>query len=389
MVCIRQRAYMEKLIPVTQPLLPPLEELLPYLERIWRSKRLTNNGPFHEELEQALARFLGVPYLSLFNNGTTALITALQALGIQDEVITTPYTFVATPHALVWNRLTPVFVDIDPYTFNIDPSKIEAAITPRTTAILPVHCYGCPCDVEAIQAIADKHGLRVLYDAAHAFGVADAGGSILRHGDLSVLSLHATKVFNTFEGGAIISPSAKVKQHVDQVRNFGFVDETTVTTVGINGKMSEINAAFGLVQLDHVEHAIQRRQTIDRLYRDRLADIVGIQCLPAAQNYSANFAYFPILVDKRYGMTRDALYECLQDHNVFARRYFYPLVTEMAVYKNAVRTFPTPVASHAAAQVICLPIYPDLQHVDLERVVNVIRSHAFPNVAPAVITLRA
>lgn len=367
---------MEKLIPVTSPLLPPLDEFLPYLEQIWKSKRLTNNGPFHEELEQALARFLGVSHLSLFSNGTTALITALQALGIQDEVITTPYTFVATPHALVWNRLTPVFVDIDPDTFNLDPAKIEAAITPKTTAILPVHCYGRPCDVEAIQAIADKHGLRVLYDAAHAFGVQDSGGSILRHGDLSVLSLHATKVFNTFEGGAIISPNAEVKRHIDQLRNFGFTDETTVMTVGINGKMSEINAAFGLVQLNHVERAMQRREGIDRSYRDQLAGIEGIQCLPVAEGYSANFAYFPILVDDSYGLTRDVLYERLKEHNVFARRYFYPLVTEMAVYKNAVRTLPTPVAHQAAARVICLPIYPDLQQADLERVIRVVREHA-------------
>ncbi|CAG8867875.1 dTDP-4-amino-4,6-dideoxy-D-glucose transaminase [Pseudomonas fluorescens] len=373
---------MEKLITVTSPLLPPLEEFLPYLEQIWQSKRLTNNGPFHEELEESLARFLGVPYLSLFNNGTTALITALQALGIQEEVITTPYTFVATPHALVWNRLTPVFVDIDPRTFNIDPAKIEAAITPRTTAIMPVHCYGCPCDVEAIQAIADKHGLRVLYDAAHAFGVNDSGGSILRHGDLSVLSLHATKVFNTFEGGAIISPTLEVKQHIDQLRNFGFVDETTVMTVGINGKMSEINAAFGLVQLNHVEQALQRRREIDRQYRAHLRGIEGIQCLPSAEDYSANYAYFPILVDERYGITRDALYECLKAQNIFARRYFYPLVTEMAVYKNAVRTFPTPAAHRAAARVICLPIYPDLQQDDIERVVRVIRTAALSPAVP-------
>lgn len=367
-----EHAREEKLITVTSPLLPPLEEFLPYLERIWQSKRLTNNGPFHEELETALAGFLGVPYLSLFNNGTTALITALQALDIRDEVITTPYTFVATPHALVWNRLTPVFVDIDPHTFNIDPARIEAAITPRTTAIMPVHCYGRPCDVEAIQAIADRHGLRVLYDAAHAFGVDDPGGSILRHGDLSVLSLHATKVFNTFEGGAIISPTLALKQHIDQLRNFGFVDETTVTTVGINGKMSEINAAFGLVQLKHVGQAMHRRRQIDCHYRKRLADIAGIQCLPASATCSANFAYFPILVDDRYGLTRDALYERLKGQGILARRYFHPLVTELAVYKDAVRTFPTPVAHQAAARVICLPIHPDLRDEDIERVVAVI-----------------
>lgn len=368
---------MEKLIPVTQPLLPALEEFLPSLEQIWRSKRLTNNGPFHEKLESALASFLGVPYLSLFNNGTTALIAALQALEIEGEVITTPYTFVATSHALVWNRLTPVFVDVEPGTFNLDPSKIEAAITSRTTAILPVHCYGRPCDVEAIQAIADRHGLRVLYDAAHAFGVKDAGGSVLRHGDLSVLSLHATKVFNTFEGGAIISPTAQLKRHIDQLRNFGFSDEVTVLTVGINGKMSEINAAFGLLQLDHVGHALDRRRAVDLHYRERLEGIAGIQCLPAAEDFSANFAYFPILVDDPFPISRDELYARLKSHGILARRYFYPLATEMAVYKGAVRTFPLPVAHRAAQQVICLPIYPQLQLDDIERVIRVIRDQAY------------
>ncbi|WP_455886678.1 DegT/DnrJ/EryC1/StrS family aminotransferase [Pseudomonas rustica] len=367
---------MEKIISVTRPLLPPLEEFIPYLEQIWASGRLSNNGPFHERLEQALARFLGVPFLSLFNNGTTALITALKALGIQDEVITTPYTFVATAHSLVWNRLTPVFVDIDPHTFNINPAKIEAAITDKTTAIMPVHCYGRPCDVEAIKAIADKHRLKVLYDAAHAFGVRDQGGSILRHGDLSVLSLHATKVFNTFEGGAIISPDERTKRHIDQLRNFGFIDEVTVEAVGINGKMSEINAAFGLVQLQHVERALARRQEIDLQYRNLLANIDGITCRPEAEQYSANFSYFPILVNEHYPLARDALYEALQAQGIFARRYFYPLLTDLAIYKNAVRTFPLPVARRTAAQVICLPIYPDLQQVDIERVARVIRANA-------------
>ncbi|QIG19913.1 DegT/DnrJ/EryC1/StrS family aminotransferase [Pseudomonas kurunegalensis] len=366
----------EQMIPVTRPLLPPLQEFLPYLEQIWASGRLSNNGPFHEQLEQALARFLGVPFLSLFNNGTTALITALKALGIQDEVITTPYTFVATAHSLVWNRLTPVFVDIDPHTFNINPARIEAAITDKTTAIMPVHCYGRPCDVEAIKAIADKHGLKVLYDAAHAFGVRDDGGSILRHGDLSVLSLHATKVFNTFEGGAIISPDEATKRHIDQLRNFGFIDEVTVETVGINGKMSEINAAFGLVQLQHVERALKRRQEIDLLYRELLADIDGIACRPEAVNYSANFSYFPILVNERYPLARDALYEALKAQGIYARRYFYPLLTDLAIYKDTVRTFPVPVARQTAAQVICLPIYPDLQQADIKRVAHVIRTNA-------------
>lgn len=365
---------MEKIISVTSPLLPPLEEFLPYLEQIWQSKRLTNNGPFHQELESSLARYLGVEYLSLFTNGTTALITALQALGIKGEVITTPYSFVATANALVWNRLTPVFVDIDEHTFNIDPEKIEDAITANTTAIMPVHCYGNPCDVAAIKDIADKHGLRIIYDAAHAFGVQDEGGSILRYGDLSVLSLHATKVFNTFEGGAIISPNAETKKHVDQLRNFGFVDEVTVVTSGINGKMSEINAAFGLLQLKHIDHALQRRQVIDGLYHSLLASTPGIHCGIGSDGYVPNYAYFPVLVCDNYPMTRDELYDALKEHNIFARRYFYPLITDLAAYKeiHSLRRHPTPRAEDVAGKVICLPIYPDLERIDVERIVSII-----------------
>ena len=366
---------MDRIIPVTSPLLPPLEEFMPYLEQIWQSKRLTNNGPFHQQLETELADYLGVQHLSLFNNGTTALITALQALEIENEVITTPYSFVATAHALVWNRLTPVFVDIDPLTFNIDPKKIEAAITPKTTAIMPVHCYGNPCDMEAIQAIADAHGLRVIYDAAHAFGVQDAQGSILRHGDLSVLSLHATKVFNTFEGGAIISPDAETKEHVDQLRNFGFVDEITVVTAGINGKMSEINAAFGLLQLRYIDQALHQRKAIDQAYREALASTPGVRMQAMNKNGVCNYAYLPMLVEDDYPLTRDELYDALKAQNIYARRYFYPLITDMAAYKevDSLRRHPTPEAEEIARKVICLPIYPDLPAADVEKIVSIIR----------------
>ena len=257
----------EKPIFVTQPYLPPLEEFMPYLQQIWDSRILTNGGPLHQQLEQALCDYLGVKHIALFNNGTIALVTALQALGLSGEVITTPYSFVATAHALLWNGLTPVFVDIEPRTLNLDPAKIEAAITPKTTAILPVHCYGNPCDVDAIQAIADRHGLKVIYDAAHAFGVEDAGGSILRHGDLSVLSFHATKVFNTFEGGAIVCPDVATKRRIDELKNFGIMDEVTVTAAGLNGKMSEINAAAGLLQLKYIDQMLRHRAEVYRIYR--------------------------------------------------------------------------------------------------------------------------
>jgi dTDP-4-amino-4,6-dideoxygalactose transaminase len=270
-------------IYVTQPYLPPLEEFIPYLEQIWASKRVTNNGPFHQQLERALCEYLGVEHLALFANGTLALVTALQALRITGEVITTPYSFVATAHSLLWNGITPVFVDIDPDTLNLDPTKIEAAITPQTTAILPVHCYGNPCDVDAIQEIADNYNLKVIYDAAHAFGVQCHCGSVLKHGDLSVLSFHATKVFNTFEGGAIICPDAKTKRHIDHLKNFGFVNETTVVASGINGKMSEFSAALGLLQLRHVDQVIERRREIDKMYREALKDVPGIACVRPQQ----------------------------------------------------------------------------------------------------------
>ena len=361
-------------IYVTQPYLPPLEEFTPYLEKIWANKVLTNGGPFHQQLEQALCEYLGVKHLSLFTNGTIALVTALQALRITGEVITTPYSFVATAHSLLWNGIKPVFVDVDPNTLNLDPANVEAAITPQTTAIMPVHCYGHPCDTKAIQKIADNYNLRVIYDAAHAFGVKDEGGSVLRHGDLSVLSFHATKVFNTFEGGAIICPDAKTKLRIDQLKNFGFVDETTVVAPGINGKMSEINAAFGMLQLNHIDAALARRQEIDATYRYLLKDVQGINCLQDAGEAVANYSYFPILVEADYPLSRDDLYQKLKDHGIFARRYFYPLITDFPMYRGlpSAHRENLPVATAAAQKVMCLPIYPNLSSEDIQRVLSVI-----------------
>lgn len=359
-------------IYVTQPYLPPLEEFTPYLEQIWANKTLTNGGPFHQQLEQALAEYLGVPHVALFSNGTLALITALQALRVTGEVITTPYSFVATAHSLLWHNCKPVFVDVEPNTLNIDPAKIEAAITPQTTAIMPVHCYGNPCDTAAIQKIADNYNLRVIYDAAHAFGVQDAGGSILRHGDLSVLSFHATKVFNTFEGGAIICPDAKTKTRIDQLKNFGIVDETTVVAPGINAKMSEINAAFGLLQLKHMPQVLTRRSEIDARYRTQLAGVKGIRCLPQGGQTAANFSYFPVLVQPDYPLSRDALYDKLKEQGIYARRYFYPLITDFPMYRglpSAARANLI-VAAKAAEQVLCLPIYPSLMDEQQGRVVQ-------------------
>ncbi len=361
-------------IYVTQPHLAPLEEFIPYLQQIWDSKVLTNGGPFHQQFEAALCKYLGVRHLALFTNGTLALLTALQALRVTGEVITTPYSFVATAHSLVWNGIKPVFVDVDPTTLNLDPAKIEAAITPQTTAIMPVHCYGKPCDVEAIQKIADNYNLKVIYDAAHAFGVQTEAGSVLEHGDLAVLSFHATKVFNTFEGGAIICQDAKTKQRIDHLKNFGFVDETTVVASGINGKMSEINAAFGLLQLQHIDEALARRAQIDAIYRERLRDVPGIRCLPKAGEKVANHSYFPILVGPDYPIGRDALYQKFRDHDIYARRYFYPLISDFPIYRGlpSARRENLPVAHAAAQQVLCLPIFPALTDNMLDRIVGLI-----------------
>jgi dTDP-4-amino-4,6-dideoxygalactose transaminase len=358
----------DKPVFVTQPFLPPLEEFVPYLEQIWQNKVLTNGGPLHQQLEKALADYLGVPYVALFNNGTNALLTALQVLDLSGEVITTPYSFVATANALLWNRLTPVFVDIDPHTLNLDPARIEAAITPATTAIMPVHCYGNPCDVAAIEAIARKHGLRVIYDAAHAFGVQDAGGSVLRHGDLSVLSFHATKVFNTFEGGAIVCKDEATKKRIDQLKNFGFEDEVTVNVAGINGKMSEVNAAFGLLQLSHIDHALQARQKVDARYREKLSGVRGLRLLGQSGQTVANYSYFPVLVEADYPLSRDALCQKLKDNQVFARRYFYPLISDYPAYQSFAAKAQLPVAQEASQRVLCLPIYPELSNVDFARI---------------------
>ena len=361
---------------VTQPAMPPLDEFIPYLQKIWNNKILTNGGPFHQQLEQALCDYLGVQHLALFSNGTLGLVTALQALRITGEVITTPYSFVATSHSLLWNGIKPVFADIDPHTLNLDPAKIEAAITPQTTAIMPVHCYGNPCDVQAIQKIADNYNLKVIYDAAHAFGVQDTGGSVLRHGDLSVLSFHATKVFNTFEGGAIICPDAKTKLRIDQLKNFGFVDEVTVVAPGINGKMSEINAAFGMLQLQHVEQALARRQAIDTAYREALENVPGIRCVQNSGQQVSNYSYFPIMVQADYPMDRDALYQKLKDNGIFARRYFYPLITSFPMYRGmpSAHRDNLPVAAAAAQKVICLPIYPNLGDESINRITALIGS---------------
>lgn len=361
-------------IYVTQPYLPPLEEFIPYLQQIWENKILTNGGPFHQQLEQALCSYLGVQHLSLFTNGTIALVTALQALRVTGEVITTPYSFVATAHSLLWNGIKPVFVDIDPDTLNLDPNKIEAAITPQTTAILPVHCYGNPCDVEAIADIASRYNLKIIYDAAHAFDVRNADGSILRHGDLSVLSFHATKVFNTFEGGAIISPNARTKERIDHLKNFGFVDEVTVIAPGINGKMSEVNAAFGLLQLLHVEKALLLRKRIDETYRVRLSGVNGISCLPVASSGKSNYSYFPILVGEDFPIDREGLHLKLRERGIYARRYFYPLISDFPMYSG----FPSagrdnlPVATRVAQQVLCLPIFPAMTQEQLESVIHAV-----------------
>ncbi len=366
----------DKPVYVTQPFLPPLAEFMPYLEQIWQNKILTNGGAMHQQLERALCEYLNVEHIALFNNGTIALLTALQSLRIGGEVITTPYSFVATAHSLLWNGIKPVFVDIDPDTLNIDPQKIEAAITPQTTAIMPVHCYGNPCDVQAIQKIADNYNIKVIYDAAHAFGVTDAGGSVLRHGDLSVLSFHATKVFNTFEGGAIICPDAKTKQRIDHLKNFGFVDEVTVVAPGINGKMSEINAAFGLLQLKYIDSIFAGRRKVDEKYRERLSKISGITVVGHSNQEVANYSYFPILIDDKFPLSRDALYEMLKNNGIYARRYFFPLISEFPMYRGmqSSRADNLPVANRVSLKVLCLPIFPDMSEDDQEKVISLIEN---------------
>lgn len=361
-------------IYVTQPSMPPLAEFLPYLKEIWDNKILTNSGPFHIQLENQLAEYLGVRHISLFSNATIGLVTALQALRITGEVITTPYSFVATAHSLLWNGVRPVFIDIDERSFCLDPDKIEAAITPQTTAIMPVHVYGYPCNVDRIERIADDYGLKVIYDAAHAFGVWQGGQSVLNHGDLSVLSFHATKVFNTFEGGAIISRNAKMKLRVDRLKNFGFVDETTVVAPGINGKMNEIQAAFGLLQLKHLDAVLVQRKRVDTHYRQLLKAVPGIHIPDLPDSDRHNYSYFPVMVTSEFKLSRDGLYDVLKQHDIFSRRYFYPLISDFPMYRGlpSAASENLPVARRVAREILCLPIYPDLDEASVERVASIV-----------------
>jgi dTDP-4-amino-4,6-dideoxygalactose transaminase len=364
-----------KPVYVTQPDLPPLNEFTEYLKQIWDSKIITNNGPFHQKFEKALADYLGVKYISLFSNGTLALITALQALRITGEVITTPFSFVATTHSIWWNQIKPVFADIEPGYFNLDPEKVEAAITPMTTAIMPVHVYGNPCRLDRFKQIADKHGLKLIYDAAHAFGVKINGNSILNYGDLSILSFHATKVFNTIEGGAVVSPDEKTKKRIDYLKNFGFANETTVIEPGINAKMNELQAAYGLLQLKHVDGYIGKRKMITALYRAQLKGIDGIKFMEDMEGVDHAYSYFPILVDKeQYGTTRDELYEELKNNNIFGRRYFYPLISHFPKYRDlhSSKLSNLPVANRVADEVLCLPIYPQLSENNILKICKII-----------------
>lgn len=363
----------KKVITVTSPLLPSLEEFMPYLQDIWDRKWLTNNGHYHKELEKTLCEYLKVPYISLFTNGTLPLMCALQALRITGEVITTPYSFVATTHSLWWNGIKPVFVDIDPVTGNIDPDKIEAAITSRTTAIMPVHVYGNPCDTQRIQEIADKYGLKVIYDAAHAFGVEVNGESVLNAGDMSTLSFHATKVYNTIEGGALICHDEKTKQRIDYLKNFGFAGETTVIAPGINGKMDEVRAAYGLLNLKQVDAAIEARHQVAVRYRESLRDVKGIRVMEDIPGVRHNYAYFPIFINaEEYGMTRDELYFKMKEQDVLGRRYFYPLISEFSTYRGLESARPgnLPVAHHFADCVICLPMYAGLTNEEVDRILS-------------------
>ncbi len=359
-------------IPVTSPLLPPLDEFKELLDDIWERKWLTNNGHYHQRLEAALSTYLKTPYLSVFTNGTLPLMTALQALNLHEgEVITTPYSFVATTHSLIWNQLTPIFVDVEEQTGNIDPSLIEAAITERTVAIMAVHVYGIPCDTAAIQAIAAKHGLKVIYDAAHAFGVEVEGESILNEGDMSTLSFHATKVYNTVEGGALICNNAETKQMVDKLKNFGFDGELSVLAPGINSKMDEIRAAYGLLNLQQVDAAIAHRADIARVYREALAQTAGIRCLADVDGVRHNYSYFPVFINEQsYGISRDALYENLKEQGIYARRYFYPVIPDFEVYRHSASAQEAhiPVARQLAASVLCLPIYAGLPLEEVQRI---------------------
>jgi len=366
----------EEKIYVTRPSLPPLEEFIKYLEDIWESRWLTNQGKYHQIFEKELADYLGVNYVSLFTNGTLALITALQVKRISGEVITTPFSFVATTHALHWNGIKPVFVDIEPNYFNLDPEKIEATITPKTTAILPVHVYGNPCDIERIQHIADTYGLHVIYDACHAFGVKVDEKYICNFGDLSVLSFHATKVFTTFEGGAIICHDKKTKIRIDHLKNFGFADQVTVVAPGINAKMNEFQAALGLLQLKYIDEMIEKRKRIAEIYRKELKGIEGIRYLTDKKGVKHNYQYFPILIDsKKYGRSQDEIYEELNKNNIFSRRYFYPLISQFPTYRGlpSANAENLPVAEKVTREVLCLPIYPDLDLDKLKKIIEILK----------------
>ncbi|PHR95469.1 MAG: aminotransferase [Oceanobacter sp.] len=366
---------MKKKIEVTKPFLPPLEEFLPYLERIWESRVLTNAGPLHQEFESRLAEYLGVEHISVFSNGTLALITAIKALGLSGEVITTPYSFVATTHALVWNGLTPVFADVDKKTCNLDPDKIEKAITCKTSAILPVHCYGVPCDIDSIQRIAEDYRLKVIYDAAHAFGVKVNQRSILSAGNYSVLSFHATKVFNTFEGGAIVSASKESKQRIDRLKNFGFIDEVTVLDVGINGKMNELQAAMGLLQLSYFDSVMERREKIYKRYVNAFSLMREVDFVVVDDHISWNYAYFPIFVGGEGPALRDAIYALLKNEGINARRYFFPVIHRLDAYKG--KEFAPMALSNAERlgdQVICLPIYDGLGEEDQDHIISIVRN---------------
>ena len=378
---IKKNEYIQKMmsndgIKVTSPLLPPLDEFTTMLEDIWQRRWVTNNGQYHQQLEKALAEYLKVPYISLFTNGTLPLLTALQALDIKGEVITTPYSFVATTHAIWWNGCQPVFVDIEDETCGIDPDKIEAAITPRTTAIMPVHCYGHPVKMKRIQEIADHHGLKVIYDAAHAFGVEMDGESVLNAGDMSTLSFHATKVYNTLEGGAIIMHDKQTKQHIDYLKNFGFAGETEVMAPGINSKVDEVRCAYGLLNLKQVDSAIAHRRRVAELYREALREVPGIRCCEDMPGVRHNYGYFPIFVNaKEYGMTRDELYHRMLDNDILGRRYFYPLISTFLPYRDlpSAAQENLPVATRIADEVICLPMHHALSEEDVQKVIDTIK----------------
>jgi len=379
---------MEKPLYVTKPYLPELAEFIPYLQKIWERRVLTNGGPFHEELEKVLAEYLGVKYVSLFANGTLALMTALQTLRIKGDVITTPFSFAATTHSLLWNDIKPVFCDIEPDTLTLDPNKIVKSITTNTTAIMPVHVYGNPCKMEQIQEIAYVHGLKVIYDAAHSFGVNYKGESILNYGDLSVLSFHATKVFNTFEGGAIICHDLQTKQRIDFLKNFGYLDEVTIVTPGMNAKMNEVQAAMGLLQLKTIDERIENLRTISLRYKERLREIAGISTFPEMDHVKHNYSYFPILIhEELFGANRDLVYEHLKHKNIFARRYFYPLISDFPIYSSlpSSNSNNLPVSTMASQKILCLPNFATITPDEIDYVCDSLieiqkNSKAFVNI---------